>query len=115
MSTSTNVFDAIITGDQFFYETKNVKDLLLRLLKSCDTDYKVTDMATVLRTISMLEEIYISPTDLVSTRLARHLLRLRGQTTNNYLLEKLTALIKKLYSMLAEAPIELPARSEIRQ
>lgn len=39
---STNVFDAIITGDHDFFETKSVPDLLQRLLKSFDKDYNVS-------------------------------------------------------------------------
>lgn len=38
---STSVFEAIITDDEQFFETTSVPELLHRLLKSFDKDYKV--------------------------------------------------------------------------
>lgn len=36
------VFDAIINGDRYFFETKNIPDLLQRLLNSFDKNYNVS-------------------------------------------------------------------------
>lgn len=37
-----SVFDAILNNDDDFFETKNIRELLHRLLKSFDKNYKVT-------------------------------------------------------------------------
>lgn len=56
-------------------------------------------MATILNTISVLEEIDISLPELISTRLACYVERLLRHTTNQYLSNRLDALLEKWHSL----------------
>lgn len=62
-------------------------------------------MATVLNTISLLEDIDITLSELVSTRLASYVKQLRRQTTNQYLSHRLKILLKKWHKLWL-TPIE---------
>lgn len=49
----TSVFEAIIKDDDYFFETKSVPELLHRLLKSFDRNYKVTIFPGILTFIGI--------------------------------------------------------------
>lgn len=59
------------------------------------TSFQVTDMATVLNTIDVFEKIKVSPAQLATTHLATYVRRLRRNTTNKYLANRLRDLLKK--------------------
>ncbi|XP_031624660.1 uncharacterized protein LOC116341627 [Contarinia nasturtii] len=92
---SNSVFEAIIMDDDRFFETKSVPELLHRLLKSFDKNYKVIDMATILNTISMFENMDIPASQLAQTHLVTYISRLRHNTTNKYLSKRLRMLLRK--------------------
>ncbi|XP_055300467.1 uncharacterized protein LOC129567520 [Sitodiplosis mosellana] len=98
---SSSVFEAVIMDDDRFFETTSVPELLHRLLKSFDKNYKVTDMATVLNTIDTFEKIDIPVSQLATTRLVTYIRRLRRKTTNKYLSNRLRKLLKKWRDSLA--------------
>lgn len=62
--------------------------------------FQVTDMATVLNTIDVFEKINVSPAQLATTHLVTYVRRLRRNTTNKYLANRLRELLKKWHDLV---------------
>ncbi|KAK9892064.1 hypothetical protein WA026_018262 [Henosepilachna vigintioctopunctata] len=77
----------------------NIMDLKQRLIAAIDDNYMITDLSTVIDVIVILENMTFNRELLLTTRLGKHINKIRKKTEN----EKLSKRIRKLIEKWREA------------
>ncbi|XP_055690435.1 mediator of RNA polymerase II transcription subunit 26 [Lutzomyia longipalpis] len=83
---------------------QSVSELSRRLENALDTEYNVTDMATVLEIISVLEKTRVTIEQLESTQLTKCVSQMRRRTMDEVLARRSKNLIKQWRTLLPHLP-----------